>query len=150
MAEKNSSGKTEEPLTLYRSQAATPFSFWDLSIAAQRISEGLSTFILEFIRKKLRLSTQELAQVVSISPRTLARRKKETRLASDESERAYRVARLIEIATDVFGSKEEVQKWVKESNFALGNQKPLDLMRTEPGAKLVERTLRQIEHGIAV
>lgn len=150
MSAKNSSGKAEEPLTLYRAQVTNPFAFWDLSTAAKRISEGLSTYVLEVIRRDLQLSNSELAHVVSISPRTLARRKKEVRLPSDESERAYRVARLIEIATDILGSKDETQGWMKEHNFALGNQRPLDLIRTEPGAQLVERTLRQIQHGITV
>lgn len=150
MSKKNSSEKAEEPLALYRVQVENPFAFWDLATAVSKISEGLSTYILEVIRRDLQLSNVELARVVSISPRTLARRKKEIRLPSDESERAYRVARLIEIAADILGSKEETQGWMKENNFALGNQRPLDLIRTEPGAQLVERILRQIEHGITV
>lgn len=150
MNAKKSSGRAEEPLILYQAQVKSPFSFWDLATAAQRISEGLSTYFLEVIRQDLQLSNSELAYVVSISQRTLARRKKELRLSSDESERAYRIARLIEIATNILGSKEEAQRWMKEYNFALGNQKPLDLIRTEPGAQLVERVLHQIEYGLTV
>ncbi len=150
MSAKKSTEKAEEPLALYQAQVKSPFSFWDLATAAQRISEGLSTYFLEVIRHNLHLTNQELAYVISIPQRTLARRKKEVRLPSDESERAYRVARLIEIAVDVLGSKEEAQHWMKEHNFALGNQRPLDLIRTEPGAQLAERILRQIEHGITV
>jgi uncharacterized protein (DUF2384 family) len=39
---------------------------------------------------------------------------------------------------------------MREPNFALGDARPLDLARTEPGARLVERTLSHIQHGIPV
>lgn len=97
----------------------------------------------------LELSNQELAHVVLISPRTLTRRRKEDRLPPDESERVYRVARLVEVASSVLGGEEEARSWMKESNYSLGDVTPLEYARTEPGAELVERVLRQIEHGIA-
>lgn len=63
-------------------------------------------------------------------------------------ERAYRIARLTEIAAEVLGSEGEAKEWMKEPNFALGDQIPLEMARTEPGAALVECLLGQIEHGI--
>ena len=126
------------------------YSTWDLPTAAQRVAEGLPTDALIVVQRRLDLSNRELAHVVLISPRTLTRRKKEERLPPDESERVYRVARLVEIAAEVLGSKEEARAWLKEPNFALGDQIPLEVARTEPGAELVERVLGQIEHGLTV
>lgn len=68
----------------------------------------------------------------------------------DESERVYRIGRLTEIAARALGSDEAVQAWFREPNYALGEQRPLDLASTEPGAELVERVLLQIEHGLSV
>lgn len=68
----------------------------------------------------------------------------------DESERVYRIGRLTEIAARVLGSEEAAKSWFREPNYALGEQKPLDLARTEPGAELVERVLIQVEQGIPV
>ena len=126
------------------------YASWDLPTAARRVSEGLSPDALNVVQDRLDLSNAELAHVVHISPRTLTRRKKEERLSPDESERVYRVARLIEIAARVLGSEDEAREWMKEPNYALGEQVPLEVARTEPGAELVERLLGQIEHGITV
>ena len=126
------------------------YSSWDLPTAALRVSEGLPTEALTTVQGRLGLSNRELADVVLISPRTLTRRKNEDRLPPDESERVYRVARLIEIAAGALGGKDEAREWMKEPNFALGEQIPLDIARTEPGAQLVERVLGQIEQGIPV
>jgi len=132
-----------------RSTHRESYSSWDLSTAAERISEGLSPDALETIQLVLELSNQELAHVVLISPRTLTRRRKEDRLPPDESERVYRVARLVEVASSVLGGEEAARSWMKEPNYSLGDVTPLEYARTEPGAELVERVLGQIEHGIA-
>ena len=130
--------------------AGEQYASWDLSTAVQRVTEGLPTESLEIVRDRLDLSNDEFAEAVLIKPRTLMRRKKEERLRPDESERVYRIARLAEIAARALGAEAEARAWMKEPNYALGGQRPLDVARTEPGARLVERVLRQIEHGIMV
>jgi putative toxin-antitoxin system antitoxin component (TIGR02293 family) len=125
-----------------------PYSAWDLTTAAARVSKGLPAGAIEAVQLRLGLSNHEMAQVVHISPRTLTRRRKEARLRPDESERVYRIGRLVDIAARVLGSEEDARSWFGEPNYALGEQKPLELARTEPGAILVERVLAQIEHGI--
>lgn len=127
----------------------TLYSEWDLPTAAHRVSEGLSTGSLDTVQLRLELSNKELAEVVQIAPRTLSRRKKEDTLPPDESERVYRINRLIEIAADVLGGQAEARDWMKEPNFALGDESPLSLAKTEPGAQLVERVLHQIQHGMS-
>lgn len=130
--------------------AEEPYIAWGLPDAALRISRGLSTDILATLQARLRLSNLELSDLLMISPRTLDRRKNEKTLPSDESERSYRIARLTDLARQIFGSTEEAAAWFKTSNYALDNQKPIELVKTEPGARLVERTLGQIRHGITV
>lgn len=127
----------------------TLYASWDLPTAAHRVAEGLPTGSLSTVQERLELSNKELADVVLISPRTLTRRKKETSLPPDESERVYRINRLVEIAADVLGGEAAAREWMKEPNFALGEETPLSLAKTEPGAQLVERVLHQIEHGMS-
>jgi putative toxin-antitoxin system antitoxin component (TIGR02293 family) len=126
------------------------YSTWDLTTAASRVAEGLPTAAIEMVQLRLALSNHEMAELVHISPRTLTRRRKETRLQPDESERVFRIGRLVEIAARVLGSKEAAREWFREPNFALGEQEPLELARTAPGAEIVERVLVQTEHGIPV
>jgi putative toxin-antitoxin system antitoxin component (TIGR02293 family) len=126
------------------------YASWDLATAAQRVAEGLPSASLYAVQGSLALSTSELSRLVLISPRTINRRKSEERLPPDESERVFRIGRLIEIAVSVVGSEEEARAWMKEENFALGGKTPLEMASTQPGAELVERVLHQIDHGITV
>ena len=90
-----------------------------------------------------------MADVLSIPTSTLNRRRKAGRLDRDESERAYRLARLVDRAADVFGSVESGVEWLKRPQFALGGVTPLTYADTEPGAREVENVLGRIEHGVA-
>jgi putative toxin-antitoxin system antitoxin component (TIGR02293 family) len=123
---------------------------WDLPTAARKIDAGLNTELLFTISDELDISGTELSTVVSIPPRTLARRKQEDRLPADESDRVYRIIRIIDLATEVLGSIDNARKWLKEPNFNLSERTPLSYLDTGPGSILVERALRQIQHGITV
>ncbi len=127
-----------------------PYVAWDLDKAASKIAKGLASSILATIQARLKISNNQLSDLMMVSPRTLDRRKKEASLPPDESERGYRIARLTDLAYQVFEDPDKVARWFSEPNFALGNRKPLDLARTEPGARLVEQLLGRIEHGITV
>ncbi len=126
------------------------YASWDLSTAAAKISKGLPLRILTDIQKRLELSNTELAEAISIPVRTLARRRNEKRLSPTESERAWRIARLIDRAAEVLGGEEKARKWIKGPNYALGNVSPIEMAKTEPGTEIVEQLLGQIEHGIPV
>ncbi len=132
------------------SRAEEPYIAWDLPKASAKISSGLATDILSIIQDRLGISNKDLSELLLISPRTLDRRKKEAILPADESERSFRIARLTDLASEIFGSMEKASVWFKQPNFALGNKTPIELVKTEPGARLVERTLHQIRHGITV
>jgi putative toxin-antitoxin system antitoxin component (TIGR02293 family) len=114
----------------------------------EAIREGLPAEAFDWLKEELHLTAAELAEVVHISPRTISRRKKEGRLQPDESDRILRLVRLLQRATDVFGSPDDAREWMQEPNFALGDDTPLQFADTEPGARRVERLLGQIEHGI--
>ncbi len=132
------------------SKVEEPYISWDLSKAASMVQSGLATEVLYTIQERLALSNLELSQLLMVSSRTIDRRKKESVLPADESERSYRIARLTDLAAEVVGSMEKASVWFKKPNYALGNKKPIELMKTEPGARLVERTLNQIRHGLTV
>ena len=127
-----------------------PYISWDLDTAVSKISEGLKTTILTTIQERLQISNLQLSKLLMVSPRTLDRRKKEIILPPDESERSYRIARLTDRAYQIFEDEHKVAQWFSEKNFALGNKTPLELAKTEPGARLIEKLLGRIEHGITV
>src|SRR5690554_3075952 len=114
------------------------YSDWDLQTAARKIAEGLPSYALETVQERLHINTHELSDLVQIPVRTLNRRKKDSTLPPDESERVYRVNRLLELAAGTLGGSEEARRWMKEPAYALGGQRPVDMARTEPGARIVE------------
>ena len=132
------------------SGSADGFADWDLPTAAHRVEEGLAPATLDGLQDALALSSRELADALLLSPRTLSRRRRSAdRLPPDESERAYRLGRLA-ARPRTLGGPEAARGWMREPNFALGDARLLDLARTEPGARLVERLLGHIQHGIPV
>jgi putative toxin-antitoxin system antitoxin component (TIGR02293 family) len=83
-----------------------------------------------------------------IPRRTLAHRKAKAQpLNRVESERAVRVASLKAPAEETFANK--AQRWLRRPTAPLGGKRPLDLLDSEPGARVVEQLLYRIGHGIA-
>jgi len=96
----------------------------------------------------VRLSQAELAQALAIPERTLARRKREGALNSDESSKLLRLARVVSRASEVFGDPAAAIDWLKSPNAALRGNAPLRLLDTEIGAEIIFDTLGRVEHGV--
>jgi putative toxin-antitoxin system antitoxin component (TIGR02293 family) len=112
------------------------------------VERGLPITVLAELRELLR--EEEIERLV-IPRRTLAhRRLRGEPLSAEESDRALRIARVTELATVTLGSDEKAMAWLRHEHRLLGGRKPLDLSRTEAGARLVENMLARIAWGAAV
>lgn len=67
----------------------------------------------------------------------------------DESERAARVARCMALAEGTFGNRDKAGRWLRRNLSALGGRMPMEMIRTEAGARVVERLLARISWGAA-
>ena len=115
----------------------------------ERIEEGFPYRTVERLQDALAISGQEIADIVRIPIRTLARRKKEGRLRPEESERVLRISRLVDQATGFHdGDLRHARSWLKSPKWALDGRTPLEMARTEVGAREVERLLGRLEHGV--
>lgn len=114
----------------------------------KRLKEGLPAAAFDKLQDAMDVPGAELARVVNIAPRTLARRKKTGRLQSDESERLLRIGVLFDRAKEVLGGAEPARNWLKSPKRALAGRSPLDYADTEPGAREVEELLGRIEYGV--
>lgn len=63
-------------------------------------------------------------------------------------ERVQRVARLTALAERAFGNRDKGVAWLTTAHPMLGRSTPLDLARTEIGARQVERLLANILHDL--
>jgi putative toxin-antitoxin system antitoxin component (TIGR02293 family) len=111
------------------------------------IREGFPQKVIEELMEAADLSIKELAACLDLSPRSLQRRRREGRLARYESDRIYRLARIVALAKASLGSRDAATRWLKRPNRALGGQAPLAVIDTEIGARAVENVLGRIAFG---
>ncbi len=83
-----------------------------------------------------------------IPRRTYYARRQEATLSREQSAPVVRVVRLQAIADEVFNDRRQAHLWLREENGALGGQKPLALLDTEEGGRLVEAELGRITYSI--
>ena len=112
------------------------------------IRQGLPAAAVDSLLKAIQLSQSDLARALDIPERTLARRKREGVLNSEESAKLLRLARIVGRANEVFESSEAAIHWLKAPNTSLGRKTPLSLLDTDIGAESVLDTLGRIEHGV--
>lgn len=124
--------------------AGTAFEFTDL------IEKGLPHSALEHVKNALKLTDREVSSALDISGKTVSRLRHASRqrLSPSISDRLYRFARLYALAEEVLEDKEQARDWLRSPQVGLNNRTPLDLMRTEAGAREVESLLVRIEHGV--
>lgn len=115
---------------------------------AECVRKGLPFAALLAVMKQYGISRDVLCSILHLSPRNLLRRKDQRRLSPDESDRLYRLARVIAHANRVFEDPEDSAAWIQSPNAVLGKQQPLNLLDTDIGVQQVDQVLGRIEHGI--
>lgn len=112
------------------------------------VRQGLPVSVVDELMKTFGLTLEEVDRIV-IPRKTLSHRRKLGTLTSQQSERVLRVARVLSLAGETFGSKSKTMTWLRRPTRPLDDEAPLSLLDTEEGAQLVERLLGRIGHGIA-
>ena len=131
-------------LTLEEYIGVSQNSALDLAEIAEK---GLPTSSIAYLKEK-GLTFSEVSEIV-ISPRTLKHRKaRGEQLSVEETERLLRVARILSLADQVFGSHEKALTWLRQVDERLHDRTPLSMLHTESGGRLVENLLWQIDEGV--
>ncbi|HUB51865.1 MAG TPA: antitoxin Xre-like helix-turn-helix domain-containing protein [Terracidiphilus sp.] len=109
--------------------------------------KGLPLTAIESLKEQ-GLTFTEISEIV-ISPRTLKHRKsRKERLSSVETDKALRMARIVDLADKVFGSRAKALLWLRSVDSRLDDRTPMQLLVNESGGRLVESMLWQIDEGI--
>lgn len=115
------------------------------------VLQGYPFAAFESVLKQIGLPQRQLSEILGMTESTLARRKRDRQpLTALESDRLYRVARIIALAFEVFGDEDKARTWMKRPNDVLDGEIPLNLLKTEIGASLVEDELQRILYGIYI
>jgi len=113
----------------------------------EAIREGFPPAVVGNLMEAAGLTLKEVAGALDLSPRSLQRRRRTGRLARFESDRLYRLARIMAIASEHLGDAERARRWLKRPNRALGGLPPVAAIDTELGARQVENLLGRIAYG---
>lgn len=113
------------------------------------VREGFSWSAVAHAKEALDISDRDFASLLEMSPRTLARKKKDrTRLNLAASDRLFRLVRMVTLACEVLEGRQPALDWLNQPQLGLGGRVPFDLIRTEAGAREVEKLLGRIEYGV--
>ena len=115
---------------------------------ARIVHHGIRLGVLRHV-VRAGFSKQEIERFI-IPARILShRRTRKEPLTIEESDRVVRLTRIQALAEDVFGNVPKANQWLRESLGILDGKSPLELARTESGARLVEQLLAKIDWGAA-
>jgi putative toxin-antitoxin system antitoxin component (TIGR02293 family) len=113
----------------------------------EAIREGFRPAVVNELMRASGLTLKELSDALDLSPRSLQRRRSSGRLARYESDRLYRLARIVALANECLGDRDRALRWLKHPNRALGGIAPVAAVDTEIGARQVENILGRIAYG---
>jgi putative toxin-antitoxin system antitoxin component (TIGR02293 family) len=113
-----------------------------------RVREGLPFRAAAAVMDTYGISRDGLCPILHLSRRNFLRRRTQDRLSPDESDRLYRLARVLAHANRVFEDPRASADWIRTPNVALGDEPPLALLDTDLGVEQVDQVLGRIEHGI--
>jgi putative toxin-antitoxin system antitoxin component (TIGR02293 family) len=69
-------------------------------------------------------------------------------LSPEQSGRAWIFAEILAKATEVLGSQQEAERWLEHPAVGLDQRRPIDLLATPAGVRLVEDFLGRLQYGV--
>ena len=122
---------------------------FDSDKLVKSVERGLSFHTFERFQRTVGVASSVITDVMDLAARTFTRRRKKGRLSRDESDKLLRITRLFANALVLFeGNTAAARQWLSSPQRAAGGAVPLELARTEVGAREVERLLGRMEHGV--
>ncbi len=120
--------------------------------AHELILHGLPAAALTHLVEGIEILRQpaSLEKALGISLRTFQRHRDAPArpLGREQSGRVWEFAEIVAKATSVLGSRREAEGWLARPATALEQRRPLDLLATPEGRRLVEELLERMEYGV--
>jgi putative toxin-antitoxin system antitoxin component (TIGR02293 family) len=113
-----------------------------------RIHQGLPVAAALAFKDALGLTNSDLARLLGVSVRTLARWTQASRLDPVAGDRLDRASRLLDTAVEVLEEQGAAVTWLRSPQRALGGSVPIELASTDIGTRAVEALLGRMELGV--
>jgi putative toxin-antitoxin system antitoxin component (TIGR02293 family) len=116
------------------------------------LSRGLPREALMHVIDRISVLSNRILveRALGISQRTSQRFKSKPNklLSKEQSSRLWTFAEILAKATQIFGSQEEAERWLQQPAIGLEQRRPIDLLGTPAGVRLVEDFLGRLEYGV--
>jgi len=94
---------------------------------------------------------KDWAELLDLSTKSMHRYKQQAKVFRPiQSEKIIEMAEVTKIGIDFFGDREKFKTWLLIPNFALGNTRPIDLLKDSYGKEMVVAELTRVAHGIFI
>lgn len=104
--------------------------------------------VVNVFRRSLGLTIEQISKAIDASPRTIERQvRTSATLAVAAGDRAYRLARIADLAAEMLGDADAARRWMQTPSRYLGGETPLAMIGTEVGTQIVEQSLHAIAYG---
>ncbi len=126
--------------------------FSDRMMVVDVIRQGIPNPLFMSIKDLTPFSDQEWSDFLDISLKSLQRYKKESDYVfrSIHSEKIIELMEVTVVGLEVFDAAEDFSAWLNASSHALGNRRPIELLRDSYGKELVLNELHRIDQGVFV
>jgi putative toxin-antitoxin system antitoxin component (TIGR02293 family) len=119
-----------------------------LRLDLKTVESGVSIATMTSFVASSGLQFRDLYDIV-IPPRTLKHRKsRKEPLTADESDKLARLIRIYDHAVKVLGDRDKALHWLNKPLRRFTGRTPLQMLRTEFGARMVEEMLGQTDYGM--
>jgi len=109
---------------------------------------GVRKSALKSLSGYLGITMDKMSNILHTSHRNIQRKDDNELLDTYKSEQAIEVAQVISKGLEIFGSTENLQQWLHSNIIALGGKKPIDLLDTTFGIRMIYRVLGRLEYGV--
>ena len=126
--------------------------FKNRMLLVHAIREGVSFDFFNLIKEKTPFNDEDWAGFLGISTKSLQRNKaKESFVFKPiQSEKIFELAEVTNLGNEVFDDESSFYSWLNAPSFALGNLKPMELLKDSYGKEMVLGELYKIDQGIFI
>jgi putative toxin-antitoxin system antitoxin component (TIGR02293 family) len=109
---------------------------------------GVQKSSLKTLSRYLGVTMDTMSNLLHTSHRNIQRKDDKDLLDVHKSERVIEIAEVVSRGLEVFGSADNLRQWLHSSIIALGGKKPVELLDTSFGVRMILKLLGRIEHGV--
>jgi putative toxin-antitoxin system antitoxin component (TIGR02293 family) len=126
--------------------------FSDRMRVVKVIREGIPLALFMSIKDMAPFTDQEWSDFLDVSLKSLQRYKGDGEhiFKTIHSEKIIELAEVVSVGQEVFDTNEKFASWLNTPSHALGNMKPIELLRDSYGKEMVLNELYRIDQGIFV